>query len=269
MTVESPLALPTTWDLVASAYAEEIVPLFERYANDALERVPLERGARVVDVATGPGTLAVLAARRGARVDALDFSPEMLTKLRARLATEQLESVTVHQGDGMALPFGDSSYDSGFSMFGLFMFPDRARGFAELHRVLRPGARAAVTSWQPFDRVPMLATLFATLVELMPALPFGDAKAPLGDKDEFRAEMTAGGFRDVEVVELKHTAPPATTDEFVAMLERTCAPLALLSHRLGEGWHPVREQLRSKLHDRAGGGPHDVEMPARLGVGTR
>jgi ubiquinone/menaquinone biosynthesis C-methylase UbiE len=269
MTDASPLALPTTWDLVASAYAAEIVPMFEAYANDALDRIGVTAGSRIADVATGPGTLALLAARRGAQVDALDFSPAMLAGLEARLKSEGVTSVTMHQGDGMALPFADASYDAAFSMFGLFLFSDRERGFRELQRVLRPGARAAVTSWQPFDRAPMLAGLFATLSELMPNLPFGDHKAPLGDRDEFLTEMSAGGFHDVEVVELMHAFPMASTDDFFASLERTCAPLALLQQNMGAAWQGVRDPLLARMHERFGPGPHDVVMPALLGTGTR
>ena len=119
----SPLALPTTWNLVASAYAEEIVPMFERYSEDALKRTGVARGARAIDVATGPGTLAVLAAKRGIHVDAIDFSPDMLAALRSRLARERLDNVEVHQGDGMALPFGDGVFDAGFSICLLYTSP--------------------------------------------------------------------------------------------------------------------------------------------------
>jgi SAM-dependent methyltransferase len=263
MTAPSPLAMPMTWDLVSSAYAEEVVPMFERFSEVALERTHLRAGERAVDVATGPGTLAVLAARRGATVDALDFSPGMLAKLRARVESQGLGGVTVHEGDGMALPFADATYDAAYSMFGLFMFPDRARGFAELHRVLRPGGRSAVSSWQPFDPgVPLLSALFAGLQELLPDLPFGDGKAPLGDRDELRAEMAAGGFRDVEVIEVVNGFPAETTDVFFESIERTCAPVALLIRKMGDGWGPVREKLRAKLIDRVGNGPHDVAMPA-------
>ena len=265
----NPLAMPLTWDLVASAYAEEIVPMFERYAEAALERAGVQSGSRVIDVATGPGTLAVLAAQRGASVDALDFSPKMLHALRARVERLGLKQINVLEGDGMALPFPDQSYDAGFSMFGLFMFADRARGFSELLRVLRPGARAAVSSWQPFDRAPMLQAVFVALKEALPDLPFGETKPPLGDRDEFAAEMTAAGFRDVEVVELMHHLPAPSTDEFFASLERTFAPIALVRHKLGDGWKPLGQKLRNRLVEVAGNGPHEVAMPAWLGVGRR
>jgi SAM-dependent methyltransferase len=263
------MAMPMTWDLVAAAYAAEIVPVFELYSRDALNRIQPAASARIPDVATGPGTMAVLAASRVAHVDALDFSPEMLARLRERLAAAEIANVTVHQGDGMALPFADGSYDAAFSMFGLFMFSDRARGFSEIHRVLRAGGRAAVTSWLPFDRTPLIQALFAILKELLPDLPFGDGTAPLGDRVGFSEEMRAAGFRDVEVTQLVHSIHAASTNEFLAQMERTCAPLALACQKLGEGWPPLRERLATVLHQRAGAGPHEVQMPAWLGVGSR
>lgn len=270
MDEQSPIALSTTWDLVAGAYASEVAPSFEAYAHDALERVGVGAGAAIADIATGPGTLALLAARRGARVDALDFSPDMLARLRERLAAAELTGVTTHQGDGMALPFKDASYDAAFSMFGLFMFPDRARGFAELWRVLRPGAQAAVTSWQPPTQAPTLLALFEELHELMPEMLFGQADGPLTDARVFAAEMGDAGFEDVEVVELIHAMPAESTQAFVASVGRSCAPVALLAENLGpERWGAIEADLCQKLSARIGDGPHEVTMPAWLGLGTR
>src|SRR5687768_15750521 len=96
----SPLATPEPWDLVSGAYAEEIVPQFELFAADALRLADVKAGSKVLDVACGPGTLSLLAAGRGAKVDAIDFSPGMVERLRARLAQQKIDGVTVQVGDG-------------------------------------------------------------------------------------------------------------------------------------------------------------------------
>ena len=54
--------------------------MFEHYATEALRLANAVTGARIVDVACGPGTLALLAAQRGHLVDALDFSPAMIER---------------------------------------------------------------------------------------------------------------------------------------------------------------------------------------------
>ena len=96
----------------------------------------------LLDVAAGPGTLALQAARRGARVTATDFSPAMVETLRARASSEGLSGITTEVADGQNLPFPNASFDVACSMFGLFIFPDRARGFAELG--ITPTAMEAV-----------------------------------------------------------------------------------------------------------------------------
>ncbi|MCA9675645.1 MAG: methyltransferase domain-containing protein, partial [Myxococcales bacterium] len=210
---------------------------------------------------------ALLAARRGARVDALDFSDEMIARLRARAAAAGV-AIDATTGDGMALPYPDATFDAGFSMFGLFVFADRDRGFRELRRVLVPGGRAVVTSWPPFARSPALSTMMSAVRARLPGLQAGSADAPLGDAATFTAEMTAAGFRDVAVREVEHTRRYADADDFWSSMSRTLPPLVMLARKLGDGWPTVAAGLQADLRAALGDGPLDVPMPAWLGVGT-
>jgi hypothetical protein len=67
---ENPMARAKTWNLVASDYVEDVVPQLEPFAVDAIELAGSMDGARIIDVACGPGTLALLAAPRAKSVDA-------------------------------------------------------------------------------------------------------------------------------------------------------------------------------------------------------
>ncbi|WP_437552563.1 methyltransferase domain-containing protein [Sorangium sp. So ce367] len=264
----SPLATPVAWNMVADDYAADIVPHFEKYAADALRLAGVGPGARVIDVAAGPGTLSLLAAGE-ARVTAIDFAPAMVEQLRERAARAGI-AVDARVGDGMALPFEDGAFDAAFSMFGLMFFPDRDRGFRELLRVLRPGGRAVVGSWAPMDRTPILAELFSGIGAELPGLPFGEGKAPLGDPGEFRAEMEAAGFRDVSVREVEHSRESPSTEEFWRSVCRTNAPLVLLRDKLGEErWEAFGKAILGRLQARFGDGPQQLSMTALLGVGTR
>ena len=60
MTSRNPLSNPAPWDLVASEYAAEVAPVFAWFACKAIELALLSPGARVLDVAAGPGTLSLL-----------------------------------------------------------------------------------------------------------------------------------------------------------------------------------------------------------------
>jgi ubiquinone/menaquinone biosynthesis C-methylase UbiE len=265
----SPLATPEAWNLVAPGYVELIVPQFEPFANDALNLAGVAEGSRIVDVACGPGTLALLAAKRGARVSAIDFASSMVEALRARADRDGVTTIECEQGDGMALPYADGTFEAAFSMFGLMFFPDRARGFAELRRVLRPGGRAVVASWQPFDRVPLIAELFVALAELMPGLPFGKSKAPLGEPDEMRDEMREAGFESVAVHEIAYSTNSPSLEEWWSSMRRSLAPIVLLENKLGKAAiDELERNILARLERRFGNGPQVAIMRANAGLGT-
>src|SRR5258708_3280813 len=109
----SVLGTAEPWELVASAYDAELVPYFTLYARDALARVQLPPGARVADVAAGPGTLSLLAAAAGAQVSAIDISARMVAALRARATAAGLAgAIDAQVGDGQRLPFDSAAYDA-------------------------------------------------------------------------------------------------------------------------------------------------------------
>ncbi|HEY8087478.1 MAG TPA: methyltransferase domain-containing protein [Polyangiaceae bacterium] len=270
MAQPSPLAMPFAWNLVAAGYAETSAVLFVPFAERALVLGRVSPGARVVDVACGPGTLAAVASRAGMRVDALDFSTEMIGQLRERIAREGLEGIEPVVGDGMALPYADASFDAAFSLFGLFLFPDRAKGLGELRRVLRPGGRAIVSSWVPFERVPIMAETFAAIRAALPELPFGEGKAPLATVEEAKAEVAGAGFTDVEVHEVSRPFEATSVADFFVQFRRGAPQLALLEQKLGkEASVVVEEAVLRRLRARFGEGAFRAEMIALMTVGTR
>jgi ubiquinone/menaquinone biosynthesis C-methylase UbiE len=269
----SPMSTPVPWNLVAPAYAEEVVPLFETYAIEALRLAKPAAGARIIDVACGPGTLATLAAQKGHPVDALDFSPAMIERLESRVKALGLTNVTSHTGDGQALPFADGVFGAGFSMFGLMFFPDRAKGFSELRRVLAPGARAVISSWTPLESTPVMAAMFGALRETMgkvlgqEAPLTGNQEMPLTQEAACLSEMSAA-FADVAVHRVPHTHRYASADALWESLVRTMAPIVLMKRKLGDQWSPLDEAARDAIRACVGEAPADVTMTAWLTVGT-
>lgn len=263
----SPLASPEPWNLVADDYTLELLPMFELFSKDALALAPTHAGAKVLDVACGPGTLTLLAAEAGRSVSSIDFSPMMVRNLKRRLNGAQ-QGADVREGDGQALPWNDGTFDAAFSMFGLMFFPDRARGFAELFRVLKPGGAAVVSSWAPFQGV--FASAMAAMREVLPDIPFGSGKGPLADPDELAAELGAAGFADVAVKPVTHTLPGDTPAEFWSQAQRTSAPIVLLKQRVGEAeWRRISAGVVERLEAQYGAAPVEITTTAYLGFGRK
>jgi demethylmenaquinone methyltransferase/2-methoxy-6-polyprenyl-1,4-benzoquinol methylase len=96
-------------------------------------------GDRVLDAACGTGDLAIADLKAGAgKVTGLDFSEAMLARARKKA---QLDWV---QGDMLALPFADATFDAATVGFGVRNVADLELGLRELRRVLRPGGRLAI-----------------------------------------------------------------------------------------------------------------------------
>ena len=263
----SPLATAEPWDLVADGYTAEALPHFEVYARAALAAAALPRGAHIVDVAAGPGTLGLLAAADGARVASIDFSEEMTARFRARAQAMGLaDSCDIRVGDGQKLPFSSGAFDAAFSLFGLMFFPDRQAGFRELRRVLQPGAPAVVSSWIPF--VGPFGALMQVVKELIPGLPLGGGKPPLSDPEDFRREMSEAGFPSVTVETVAHELTAPSFDAFWDSMERTNAPLVLVRHRVGAlRWAELAPRIRERVRAALGEGPLVIGRGAYLGIG--
>jgi SAM-dependent methyltransferase len=97
---------------------------------------PIPARARVLDLGSGSGVDAVLAARRDARVVGVDMTADML-RVAARAAQGRARFV---RALAEGLPFRDASFDAAVTNGVLNLCPDKARALSEVARVLRPGA---------------------------------------------------------------------------------------------------------------------------------
>ncbi|WP_067686037.1 class I SAM-dependent methyltransferase [Nocardia jejuensis] len=232
---QSPLASSGPWDEVAERYDDAATEVMRPFSAHALALAELSPGAHVVDVAAGPGTLAIPAAARVARVSALDFSPLMIERLVRHAEAAGLDAIDARVGDGQALPYAEDSFDAGFSLFGLMFFPDRARGFAELHRVLRPGAIAVVSSWAPLADSSLMTLLSGAFQAGIPGYPAPQPNPEnLENPEVFEAELRAAGFTEVSVRAHTESFAYDSAEQLWDRLTRGSAPLQLARSRFDE-----------------------------------
>jgi len=172
--------------------------------------------ARVLDVATGTGDLALAIAKTHAeaRVVGVDPSIGMIEIGRRKAADRGLgDRVTLVLGDARELTFDDGTFDAACIAFGIRNVPDRARGVAEMRRVVRPGGRVCVLELgEPRRGVlgPLARFHVHHVVPRMGALLSGKKEyrylqrsiAAFPPPEEFAAIMTAQGLSVKEVVPL-------------------------------------------------------------------
>jgi demethylmenaquinone methyltransferase/2-methoxy-6-polyprenyl-1,4-benzoquinol methylase len=133
----------------------------------------VHKGDRVLDAACGTGDLAIADLKAGAsRVTGLDFSEAMLARARRKAPLEWI------QGDLLALPFADATFDAATVGFGARNVADLQLALRELRRVLRPGGRLAILEiTKPRGPLkPFYSLWFDRVVPLLgKVLPGGDA----------------------------------------------------------------------------------------------
>jgi ubiquinone/menaquinone biosynthesis C-methylase UbiE len=128
------------------ATASEFDVLTDRYSTAIAARMlhiaDVGQGARLLDLGTGTGLLARLAAERGANVVGIDHSEGMLGRARAKSEAAGLADRTTFKAmDAEALQLEGGSFDVVASLYVLRHLPNPQAAIREMHRVLRPGGR--------------------------------------------------------------------------------------------------------------------------------
>ncbi len=191
---------------VPKAYEEFFVPrLFEPWAALLLDEAKLKKGQAVIDVATGPCTVARLAAPRlgpKGRIVATDISRPMLDIARAKRALAGAAPIEYVESPAAPLAAPTGAFDVVLCQQGLQFFPDRPAALREMKRVLKPDGHAVIAVWAAIARNQIFAAFHAALRAATPPDLAGLITAPFSwhSSAELKAAAEEAGFRKVRLL---------------------------------------------------------------------
>jgi len=271
--------LRAIWASAAPSWGEHAGHIDTRGAlvtQAMLDAACLHRGARVLELACGPGGVGIAAAEivgPGGAVVLSDFAPEMTAIAAERAQAAGLTNVTTREVNLEQIDYPDATFDSVLCREGLMLMPDPASAVREARRILRPDGRAVFTVWGPRQRNPWLGLLFdAITAQLGMPIPPPGVPGPfsLEARGALDALLLAAGFTDVAVREIPTPMHTASVEEWWTLVPSLAGPVAqLLASLPAEVTAAIRAQVDTAIADFAS--PNGYELPgvSLLGSGRR
>jgi SAM-dependent methyltransferase len=248
-----------TW--AAGDYAAVSDAITDSVAPKLIEHVGVDSTHDVLDVATGTGNVALLAAAAGARTVGLDLTPELFDTARRRAEHLGVEIDWV-AGDAEELPFADATFDRVFSAFGVQFAPRHAVVAAELLRVTRRGGAIVLANWTPEGQV---GELFRIMGRYLPPPPAYAAPPPAWGSEEHVRELFA---REIEYERQTAAWDFDSADEYVSFMETAYGPTVKARERLtAEGtWDDCRRELVEMMERRNESANGRLQVPAEYAL---
>ncbi len=263
----------SVWSAVAGAWEANAAYVDDHTADATtamLDRLAVEPGDRLLELASGPGTLGTtLADLVGPSGEVLlsDLAPGMVEVARRRSAA--LDNVRCAVLDAASIDQPDESFDVVVSRMGVMFVPDPATALGEIRRVLAVGGRFGVMTWAGMEHNPWMtsvgmAAMLAGIATGGPPVGPGSIFS-LGDPDQLRQLAIGAGFRDVtvDVADVVFRAPDVETH--VARVGSLAGPLAALIEAASDEQRAAMRKTAGELaapYETANG----VKMPGRVVV---
>lgn len=241
-------------DSSAAAYERYLVPaIFAPMAERVLSLAGVVPAARVLDVGCGTGIVARLAATRvgphGA-VTGLDLNDGMLQVAR-RTSIGASPEITWRQGDAVALPFDERTFDVIACQQALQFMPRPAAALAEMRRVLSECGRAVVAVLRPIRYAPAYGPIADALQRHAGDAAATMMRSPFPDWDgaRLRALLAEARFRDVRVrIDVGAVRYPSVADMLAQ--EAASSPLAAeLAHQPATARVALVDELTAALRE--------------------
>ena len=193
-----------TYDSASDFFDHEALEFWARYGGRTIQRLSLNKGARVLDVGSGSGASAIPAAMEigsDGSVVAVDLSSNLLGLAKSKAENLNLNNIEFIQGDMTSLGYPDNTFDAVICVFAIFFVPDMEKQVGELWRMVKPGGKLAITTWGHEFFEPAYANWKNIIKDIRPDLHSEfNPWDRISETDTLRQLMIDAGTTNVEVV---------------------------------------------------------------------
>ncbi len=271
------LQIRTSWDAIAVNFDRYVTPTANwLLAKTVLGLAGLKAGMDFLDVASGSGALSLPAARLGAKVLAVDISPVMINRLKARADEEGLYNLKGQVMDGHHLDLNDNTFKIAGSQFGVMLFADFQRGVSELVRVTRPGGTVFLVAFGPLQKVEFLGLFMQALQAVEPSIKGLSPDEPprpfqVSDKDVLQHKMEEAGLKNVQVKPVAHNISFYSGHEMWNWVTSSNPIVTQMISGLDVAQrNQVKQILEVRIRERSAGlQPAILEVAVNIGIGTK
>lgn len=238
--------------------------IFEPFALDLVAHIHTPGIKTVLETACGTGRVTGhlrTALPPDARLVATDLNADMFAIARQIIPDQDIEWQTA---DAQALPFEDSYFDMVVCQFGLMFMPDKAKALAEACRVLKPGGRLLMSTWDKLENNPAFDIANQIVARYFPADPplFFHVPFSLHDERQLASWVKEAGFGHCSISRVKKDCRGAGAADIAAgMLEGTPVYTAI-NERDASLLPAIKKDLAAELARQFGDAPMVSPMQA-------
>jgi ubiquinone/menaquinone biosynthesis C-methylase UbiE len=209
------------WNQCAQTYDRWLTDPFTAFAKKVVTLAGLRPGQRVLDVATGTGLAALMAATLvgpEGRVLGVDLSDSMTELAWKRASEQRLSNVDFLRMDAEELELPSESFDAVLCALGLMLFPQPDRALSEMHRVLKHEGVMVLSVFGRGSRVALRALMDPFIPHMPPPGARGPSIFSFGRSEVLEEALERAGFSDAMVDQQAHTLVFETPDSVWEML---------------------------------------------------